>query len=90
VCRNYLKEVSLFNQPFVKNDKQTVEQMLKEKNTTIKALRCMSWARASRKKQMTLQLKWLHKSLLLRRADIFRNRFCYFPILHAGMPPCTD
>jgi elongation factor Ts len=33
----YLKEVSLFNQAFVKNDKQTVEQMLKEKATRIKA-----------------------------------------------------
>ncbi len=33
----YLKEVSLGNQPFVKNDKQTVEQMLKEKATRIKA-----------------------------------------------------
>ena len=29
-----LKEVSLYNQSFVKNDKQTVEQMLKEKGTT--------------------------------------------------------
>ena len=35
--QKFLKEVSLFNQPFVKNDKQTVEQMLKEKNTTVKA-----------------------------------------------------
>jgi elongation factor Ts len=33
----YLKEVSLNNQAFVKNDKQTVEQMLKEKTTRIKA-----------------------------------------------------
>jgi elongation factor Ts len=32
----YLKEVSLNNQPFVKNDKQTVEQMLKEKGTRIR------------------------------------------------------
>jgi elongation factor Ts len=32
----YLKEVSLLNQTFVKNDKQTVEQMLKSANTTIK------------------------------------------------------
>jgi len=32
----YLKEVSLFNQAFVKNDKQTVEQMLKEKATKVK------------------------------------------------------
>ncbi len=34
--QKYLKEVSLFNQPFVKNDKQSVEQMLKEKSTTVK------------------------------------------------------
>ncbi|HWP11788.1 MAG TPA: translation elongation factor Ts [Ramlibacter sp.] len=34
--QKYLKEVSLFNQAFVKNDKQTVEQMLKAANTTIK------------------------------------------------------
>ena len=33
--QKYLKEVSLFNQPFVKNDKQTVEQMLKEKATQV-------------------------------------------------------
>ncbi len=35
--QKYLKEVALLSQPFVKNDKQTVEQMLKEKNTTIKS-----------------------------------------------------
>jgi elongation factor Ts len=33
--QKYLKEVSLFDQPFVKNDKQTVEQMLKAANTTV-------------------------------------------------------
>ena len=33
----YLKEVSLFNLAFVKNDKQTVEQMLKEKATKVKS-----------------------------------------------------
>ena len=33
--QKYLKEVSLNNQTFVKNDKQTVEQMLKEKATTV-------------------------------------------------------
>ena len=32
----FLKEVSLFNQAFVKNDKQTVEQMLKERATKVK------------------------------------------------------
>lgn len=34
--QKFLKEVSLFNQPFVKNDKQTVEQMLKERATQVK------------------------------------------------------
>ena len=33
--QKYLKEVSLLNQTFVKNDKQTVEQMLKAASTTI-------------------------------------------------------
>ena len=33
--QKFLKEVSLLNQSFVKDDKQTVEQMLKEKNTTV-------------------------------------------------------
>ena len=33
--QKYLKEVSLFNQTFVKNDKQTVEQMLKATNTKV-------------------------------------------------------
>lgn len=35
--QKFLKEVSLFNQPFVKNDKQSVEQMLKAANTTVKS-----------------------------------------------------
>ncbi len=35
--QKYLKEVSLFNQSFVKNDKLTVEQMLKAAGTTVKA-----------------------------------------------------
>jgi len=34
--QKYLKEVSLFNQTFVKNDKLTVEQMLKAAGTTVK------------------------------------------------------
>jgi elongation factor Ts len=34
--QKYLKEVSLFNQAFVKNDKQTVEQMLKAASTKVK------------------------------------------------------
>jgi elongation factor Ts len=35
--QKYLKEVSLFNQSFVKNDKQTVEQMLKAAGTSVKS-----------------------------------------------------
>jgi elongation factor Ts len=35
--QKYLKEVSLLNQTFVKNDKQTVEQMLKAEATQVKA-----------------------------------------------------
>ncbi|MGV8900354.1 MAG: translation elongation factor Ts [Burkholderiaceae bacterium] len=35
--QKYLKEVSLLNQTFVKNDKQTVEQMLKATNTSVKS-----------------------------------------------------
>ncbi|MDD2925521.1 translation elongation factor Ts [Rhodoferax sp.] len=35
--QKFLKEVSLFNQPFVKNDKQSVEQMLKVAGTTVKS-----------------------------------------------------
>jgi len=34
--QKFLKEVSLLNQTFVKNDKQTVEQMLKATNTSVK------------------------------------------------------
>jgi len=34
--QKFLKEVSLFNQAFVKNDKQTVEQMLKSAGTVVK------------------------------------------------------
>ena len=34
--QKFLKEVSLHNQAFVKNDKQTVEQMLKGASTTVK------------------------------------------------------
>jgi translation elongation factor EF-Ts len=35
--QKFLKEVSLLNQAFVKNDKQTVEQMLKAAGTTVSA-----------------------------------------------------
>ncbi|AIO68222.1 translation elongation factor Ts [Burkholderia oklahomensis] len=33
--QKFLKEVSLLNQPFVKNDKQTIEQMLKAANAAV-------------------------------------------------------
>ena len=33
--QKYLREVSLFDQTFVKNDKQTVGQMLKANNTVV-------------------------------------------------------
>jgi len=33
--QKFLKEVSLLNQPFVKNDKQSIEQMLKAANATV-------------------------------------------------------
>ena len=35
--QKYLKEVSLMNQPFVKNDKQSVAEMLKQKKTVLKS-----------------------------------------------------
>ena len=35
--QKYLKEVSLLNQAFVKNDKQSIEQMLKANNATVTA-----------------------------------------------------
>ena len=35
--QKYLKEVSLLNQAFVKNDKQSIEQMLKANSATVKA-----------------------------------------------------
>ncbi len=35
--QKFLKEVSLFNQAFVKNDKQSVEKMLQERATQVKA-----------------------------------------------------
>jgi len=49
--QKYLKEVSLFNQPFVKNDKQTVEQMLKAANTTVKGFTMFVVGEGIEKKQ---------------------------------------
>jgi elongation factor Ts len=34
--QKYLKEVTLLGQPFVKDDKQTIEQLLKSKGATVK------------------------------------------------------
>lgn len=49
--QKYLKEVSLFNQSFVKNDKQTVEQMLKAANTVVKAFTMFVVGEGIEKKQ---------------------------------------
>jgi elongation factor Ts len=49
--QKFLKEVSLFNQPFVKNDKQTVEQMLKASNTSVKAFTMFVVGEGIEKKQ---------------------------------------
>ncbi|CAG9180620.1 translation elongation factor Ts [Cupriavidus pampae] len=49
--QKYLKEVSLLNQPFVKNDKQTVEQMLKAVNTTVKSFTLFVVGEGIEKKQ---------------------------------------
>ncbi len=49
--QKYLKEVSLFNQAFVKNDKQTVEQMLKAANTAVKAFTMFVVGEGIEKKQ---------------------------------------
>jgi elongation factor Ts len=35
--QKFLKEVTLLNQPFVKDDKVTIEQLLKTNNATINA-----------------------------------------------------
>jgi elongation factor Ts len=49
--QKFLKEVSLLNQPFVKNDKQTVEQMLKAESSAIKAFKMFVVGEGIEKKQ---------------------------------------
>jgi elongation factor Ts len=49
--QKYLKEVSLFNQSFVKNDKQTVEAMLKAAGTTVKSFTMFIVGEGIEKKQ---------------------------------------
>jgi len=49
--QKFLKEVSLFNQSFVKNDKQTVEQMLKGANTSVKSFTMFVVGEGIEKKQ---------------------------------------
>jgi elongation factor Ts len=49
--QKFLKEVSLLNQPFVKNDKQTVEQMLKAESATVKAFKMFIVGEGIEKKQ---------------------------------------
>jgi len=49
--QKFLKEVSLLNQTFVKNDKQTVEQMLKATNSAVKAFKMFVVGEGIEKKQ---------------------------------------
>jgi elongation factor Ts len=49
--QKYLKEVSLLNQSFVKNDKQTVEQMLKEAKSAVKSFAMFIVGEGIEKKQ---------------------------------------
>ncbi len=49
--QKYLKEVSLLNQSFVKNDKQTVEQMLKETKSVVKSFTMFVVGEGIEKKQ---------------------------------------
>ncbi|MES2026221.1 MAG: translation elongation factor Ts [Pseudomonadota bacterium] len=49
--QKYLKEVSLLNQTFVKNDKQTVEQMLKDTKSTVKSFTMFVVGEGIEKKQ---------------------------------------
>jgi elongation factor Ts len=49
--QKFLKEVSLLNQTFVKNDKQTVEQMLKAANTSVKSFTMFVVGEGIEKKQ---------------------------------------
>lgn len=49
--QKFLKEVSLLNQTFVKNDKQTVEQMLKSVNASIKSFTMFVVGEGIEKKQ---------------------------------------
>lgn len=49
--QKFLKEVSLLNQTFVKNDKQTVEQMLKAESSSVKAFKMFVVGEGIEKKQ---------------------------------------
>ena len=49
--QKFLKEVSLLNQTFVKNDKQTVEQMLKAESASVKAFTMFVVGEGIEKKQ---------------------------------------
>jgi elongation factor Ts len=49
--QKFLKEVSLLNQPFVKNDKQTVQEMLKAQSASVKAFKLFVVGEGIEKKQ---------------------------------------
>ena len=55
----FLGEITLLGQPFVKDDKQTVEKMLAAtKSKVLVATGSSSWARASRRSSPTSPRKW--------------------------------
>jgi hypothetical protein len=88
--QKYLKEVSLFNQAFVKNDKQTVEQMLKAAGTTVKALPCTWSAKALRKRLTTLPPKSLPRLLLPNRLPDHPLRCHSYPTLRIQESPMSQ
>jgi elongation factor Ts len=58
----FLKEVSLHNQAFVKNEKQTVEQMLKEKATQVHAFTLYVVGEGIEKRPTTSPPRWRRRS----------------------------
>ncbi|CCD29906.1 Elongation factor Ts (EF-Ts) [Candidatus Glomeribacter gigasporarum BEG34] len=59
--QKYLKEIALLDQPFVKNDKQTVEQMLHAAHASVHSFTLYVVGKASRNRRMILPPKWPRK-----------------------------
>jgi elongation factor Ts len=66
----YLKEVSLLSQPFVKNDKITVQQMLKDTKTTVKGYSIFVVGEGMEKKEDTFveEIKKANEKVAAARA----------------------